>query len=116
MSTEGVRKGPLLWLALVVLGFFAGLCSMFALVVTAAQAWQEHAQAQWPQAAATVQTCAVEIYMHKQKSYWIECRISYPVGAEQVVTRVHSRSSPAPSRVVSQHPTAQIDLMQDWVD
>lgn len=116
MSTEGVRRGQLLWLALCVLGLFAGLCSIFALVVTAAQAWQEHAQAQWPLATATVQTCGVNIYTHKPEAYWIECRISYEVNAEQILTKVHSHSTPAPRRVVSQNPSAQLDLMQDWVD
>ncbi len=116
MTAEGVRKGQLVWLALAVLGLFAGLCSLFALIVSAAQGWQEHAQAQWPQATASVQRCAVDIYTHKPEAYWIDCRISYMVGAEEIVTKVHSRSTPAPRRVISQHPAAQVELMEDWVD
>jgi hypothetical protein len=38
----------LLWLGLVVLSLFTGVCSIFVLIVTVAQGWQEHAQAQWP--------------------------------------------------------------------
>jgi hypothetical protein len=62
----------------------------------------------------------VDIYTHKPESYWIDCRISYLVGGlagdEEIVTEVHSRSTPAPRRVISQHPAMQIGLMQGWVD
>jgi hypothetical protein len=116
MATEGVRKIQLVWLAVAGLGLFAGLCSIFVLVVTVALGWQEHAQAQWPQATALVQTCGLDIYTHKPESYWIDCRISYRVGAEQIVTKVHSRSTPAPRRVIAQYPAMQFGLMQEWVD
>jgi hypothetical protein len=33
---------------------------MFALVVTAAQAWQEHAQARWPEVTAHVDRCGLD--------------------------------------------------------
>jgi len=117
MTTEPVRKIQLVWLAVAGLGLFAGLCSIFVLVVTLAQSWQEHAQAQWPQATALVQRCGLDIYTHKpREAYWIDCRITYLVGAEEIVTRVHSRSTPAPRRVISQHPALQFGLMQEWVD
>ncbi len=117
MTTEGVRKIQLIWLAVAGLGLFAGLCTIFVLVVTVAQGWQEHAQAQWPQATALVQSCGLEIYTHKpREAYWIDCRISYLVGAEEIVTKVHSRSTPAPRRVISQQPALQFGLMQVWVD
>jgi hypothetical protein len=116
MTTEGVRMRPLLWLGVVVLALFTGLCSIFALVVTAAEGWQEHAQVQWPEATARVQRCGVDIYTHKPEAYWIDCLISYSAGAEEVVAKVHSRSTPAPRRVISQHPAQQIEIMQAWVD
>jgi len=116
MTTEGVRKIQLVWLAVAGLGLFAGLCSIFVLVVTIAQGWQEHAQAQWPQATALVQRCGLDIYTHKPEAYWINCRISYLVGAEEIAAEVHSRSTPAPRRVISQHPALQFGLMQEWVD
>ena len=52
---------------------FAGLCTVFALVVTAAQAWQEHAHAHWPEATAQVQRCGLDIYTRKPESYRIDC-------------------------------------------
>lgn len=116
MTKEGVRKIQLVWLALIGLGLFAGLCTIFVLLVTLAQGWQEHAQAQWPNATALVQSCGLDIYTHKPEAYWINCRISYPVGAEEIVTKVHSRSTPAPRRVIWQYPANQFGLMQEWVD
>jgi hypothetical protein len=98
------------------LGLLAGLCTVFALVATAAQAWQEHAQAQWPTATAHVQRCGVDIYIHKPESYWIDCSLSYTVGGEDIVSHVHSRSTPAPRRVISQYPARQIEQLQEWVD
>jgi hypothetical protein len=116
MTTEWGPGRKLVWLVVVVLGLFAGLCSMFALVVTIAQGWQEHAEAQWPEATALVQRCGVDIYTHKPEAYWIDCRISYVAGAAEVIADVHSRSTPAPRRVISQQPATQFDLMQEWAD
>ena len=116
MTTQAGPGRQLVWLGLVALGFFAGLCSLFALLGTVVQGLQEHAQAQWPQTTARVQLCAVDIYTHKPEAYWIACRLTYLVGAAEVVAEVHSRSTPAPRRVISQQPAAQIELMQDWVD
>lgn len=116
MTTERGRKIQLVWLGVAGLGLFMGLCSVFALVVTVAQGWQEHAQGQWPKATALVQRCGVDIYTNKPEAYWIDCRISYLVDAEEIVTEVHSRSTPAPRRVIAQYPAMQVALMQDWVD
>jgi hypothetical protein len=53
-------NSQLMWRGVVgPLGLFAGLCSTFALVVTMAEAWQEHAQAQWPVATARVERCGL---------------------------------------------------------
>jgi len=49
MTTEAAPKGQLMYLGLAVLVLLSGLCTIFASVVTAAQAWQEHAQARWPE-------------------------------------------------------------------
>ena len=97
------------------LGLFAGLCTIFALVVTVAEAWQEHAQAQWPQVMARVDRC----YLHQTSTgqrnrYYIDCRLSYAAGAEQVVTHVYSAT--VPSREVWQYPPNQIGPLEDWVD
>jgi len=116
MTTEGVRKIQLLWVGLPVLGLAAGLGSILALIVTVAEGWQEHEQAQWLQATARVQQCGVDIYTHNPDTYWINCRVSYLVDAEEVVAQVHSRSTPAPQRVIWQYPANQIGIMQEWVD
>jgi hypothetical protein len=98
------------------LGLFAGLCTVFALVVTSAQAWQDHAHAQWPEAAALVQRCGLDIYMHKPESYRIDCSVSYTVRGEEIVAHVYSRSTPAPRRVIWQSPPQQFETLQEWVD
>jgi hypothetical protein len=98
------------------LGLTAGLCAVFALVVTAAEAWVDHAQAQWPEATARVQRCGLDIYDQRQESYWIDCSISYVVRDEEIMSHVHSRSTPAPSRVIWQYPAGQFDKLQEWVD
>jgi hypothetical protein len=98
------------------LGLFAALCTVFVLVVTAAEAWVEHAQSQWPKATARVQRCGLDIYIHKPESYWIDCTLSYTVRGEEIVSHVHSRSTPAPRRVISQYPARQFEQLQDWVD
>ncbi len=121
MTTATTSKNPPGWRGWVmllglVLGLFCGLCTVFALVVTVAQAWQEHAQAQWPEATARVQRCGVVIYTHRPESYWIDCSLSYTVRGEEIVSHVHSRSTPAPRRVISQYPGRQFEQLQEWVD
>jgi hypothetical protein len=98
------------------LGLFAGLCTLFALVTTAVQAWQEHARAQWPEATTQIQRCGLEIYMHKPESYRIDCTVSYTVRGEELVSHVYSLSTPAPRRVIGQNPRRQFEMLQDWVD
>jgi hypothetical protein len=109
------RKFVLLFSA--VFGLTAGLCTVFALVVTSAQAWQEHVQAQWPEATAQVQHCALEIHTYQpKKNYWINCNVSYEVHGDEVLSRVHSLSTPAPELVVVEYPAGQFSRMQEWVD
>ena len=110
------RWRGLVVLLLVFFGLTAGLCTVFALVVTAANAWVEHAQAQWPEVTARVQRCGVDIYTHKPEAYWIDCSISYVVRGEEIVSHVHSHSTPAPRRVIWQYPAGQFDKMQEWAD
>ena len=121
MTTASTSKTPpgwrgWLWLLTSVLGFLAGLCTVFALLVTAAEGWVERAQAQWPPATARIQRCGLDIYTRKPESYWIDCSLSYTVGGEEIVAHVHSRSTPAPRRVIAQNPTEQFDLLQEWVE
>ena len=96
---------------------FAGLCTVFLLVVTAAEAWREHVQAQWPEATARVQRCAVEYYRESagggSEGYFISCRVTYPAGAEAIVATIRS------GRVLSPawpDPSAKIEWLNNWVD
>ncbi len=98
------------------LGLFTGLCTLFALVVTAAQAWQEHTRAHWPETTAQVQQCNLTIYTRRRELYWIDCSVRYTVRGEDLVAHIHSRSTPAPRHVIAQYPANQFESMQDWVD
>ena len=116
MTTEGVTKPRVLWRGIVAfLGLFAGLCTLFALVVTAGEAWQEHAQAQWPETTARVEECTLhQTSTGRRDRYYIDCRLKYAVGAEQIAAHVYS--APVPSREVWQYPPNQIGPLEDWVD
>jgi len=121
MTRVGQLQNLPKWRGLIVLlasflGLFAGLCTVFVLVVTAAQAWQEHTNAQWPETTALVQRCGLDIYTHNPESYWIDCSIRYMVGGEEIVSHVHSLSRPAPRRVIWQYPPGQFERLQEWVD
>jgi hypothetical protein len=108
-------RGPVRMLASF-LALFSGLCTVFALAVTATQAWQEHVEAQWPEATAQVQRCGLDIYMRRAESYRIDCSIRYTVSGEEVASHVHSRSTPAPRRVLGSNPEQQFDSLQAWVN
>ena len=116
MTTESATKRRVLWRGVAAfLGLFAGLCTLFALVVTLAEAWQEHAQAEWPETMASVDQC----YLHqtstgRRNRFYIDCRLIYAVGTEQI--RAHVYSAPVPGREVSQYPPNQIGPLEDWVD
>jgi hypothetical protein len=97
MTTGTVPKGQLMRGIGALLGFLAGLCAMFALVVTVTQAWQQRAQARWPEATARVDRCGLEqTSSGRRETYYIHCRLSYAVGGEQIVTNVYSGNVPSP--------------------
>jgi hypothetical protein len=111
-------RGSRGWVALLAafFGLSTGLFAIFALIVTVAEGWREHAQAQWPETTAQVKRCGLDIYTHYRETYWINCSVSYTVRGEEVVSQVHSLTTPAPRRVIWQYPPGQFDKMQDWVD
>jgi len=98
-----------------VLVVFLGLCTIFASVVTVAEAWQEHAQARWPEVTARVDRCGLQRTSTGRRQYfYIRCRLSYTVGGfEQNATNVYSASVPGPE--VSQYPPNQIAPFEEWV-
>jgi Protein of unknown function (DUF3592) len=116
MTTESVPKTQLtLWGRVGLLGLFAGLCTIFALIVTLIEGWREHAQAQWPEAAAHIENCGLhQTSSGRRDSYYIDCRVGYVVGGDEFVTKVYSQS--VPSREVWQYPPNQIGPLEDWVN
>ena len=114
MTTGTPPKAQWMRLVLMVLVLFSGLCTIFAAVVTAAAAWTEHAQAQWPQVTARVDRCGLtQTSTGRRERYYIRCRLSYEVGAEQNTANVYSVN--VPSRAVWQYPPNQIGPFEDWV-
>ena len=115
MTTGTTPKGQLMWLGLSVLVALSGLCTLFASVVTAAQAWQEHAQARWPEVTARVDRCGLDqTSSGRREKYYIHCRLSYALGAEQNVTNIYSSNVPSPE--IWQYPPNQIGPLEYWVD
>ncbi len=106
------------------MGCFAALCTIFAFVVTVLEAWQEHAQAQWPEVTARIQKCVVSVSRKSRQRasenqggyYYIDCHITYLIGAEEIATRVLSRSAPAPNVLARNNPWALVDQLQSWVE
>ena len=93
---------------------FLGLCTLFALGVTVTQAWEEHAQSQWPQVMGTVDQCSLRQASTKRRNqYYIRCVLRYQLGFEQLAGRVFSPS--VPGREVVQYPPNQIGPLEDWV-
>jgi hypothetical protein len=114
---QNLPKGRGLVLLLVsFLSLLTALCTVFALGVTAAQAWEERVHAQWPEAMAQIQRCGLDIYTHKPESYHIDCSVSYTVGGEEIVSHVYSRSTPAPRRIIWKYPPRQFEGLQEWVE
>lgn len=108
MNTATAPKGQLMWLGLVVLVALSGLCTILASVATAAQDWQEHAQARWPEVTARVERCGLtQTSTRRRDRYYIRCRLSYAVGAEQNATTVYSFRRYLPD---------QTGPLQEWVD
>jgi len=116
MTTGAVSKDQVLWRAFAgFMGLFFGLCTIFALVVTAAEAWQEHTEERWPEVTARVDRCGLDqTSTGRRNRYYIHCRLSYSVAAEHNVTNIYSSNVPSPD--VWQYPPNQIAPFDDWVD
>jgi hypothetical protein len=105
----------LMWLGLTVLVVFSGLCTIFVSVATTVQAWQEHSQARWPEVTARVDGCGLtRTSSNGARTFYIRCRLSYAVGAEQNTTNLYSSNVPAPE--IWQYPPNQIAPLEKWVD
>jgi hypothetical protein len=114
-TPEVSRARGLLFVCLVVLALLTGACTIFALVVTAAQAWQEHAEKSWPEVTAHVDTCRFERNSTRGRhKLYIACRFTYEVGAEQNAISIYSTCFPAPE--VAAYPPNQQKPFEDWLD
>jgi hypothetical protein len=116
MPGQNVPVARLLWFALSAFTLLAGLCTIFALVTTAIQAWIEHNQVQWPEVTAQVKKCEMALYRQRTESYRIDCSLTFDVGGEPVLAHLRSASTPAPRRVIWASRPYQFDYMQAWID
>jgi hypothetical protein len=97
------------------LGWFADLCSVFALIATAGVAWREDVQASWPEVTATIEKCSVDLrsmdgrYGHNL-GWWLRCQIGFRVGTDQIETKISS--SHRGSRPSFEYP----ELMNQWAN
>ena len=94
-----IRTGALTVQGLVaLLSLFSGLCTIFVLIVTVADAWQEQQQQTWPETTATIERCSVNPHIPLRSAtrtpvWHIQCRIAYSVGSSEVKTSIRSRST-----------------------
>jgi hypothetical protein len=107
------------------LSLFAALCTIFALGVSIAEGWREHAQSTWPIATASIQRCVVDTYVRVRSGNRgtrsrITCDIQYSVNDNEVQARLHSASSSSDKDVsrmshwASEHkPATSIEIHYD---
>jgi hypothetical protein len=78
------------------LGAFAGLCTLFALIVSVADGVRETTQKSWPQATATIENCSVEphVPLRRHGAVWqIQCRIHYRADSDEIEASIGSRNT-----------------------
>jgi Protein of unknown function (DUF3592) len=115
MTTGTVQKVPMMRMGLMVLVLLFGLCTVFAAVVTVAEAWQEHVQARWPEVTARVDECGLEpTSSGRREKFYIRCRLSYAVDDKQYASKIYSISVPSPE--IWQYPPNQIAPFEEWVN
>lgn len=106
------------WLLLgaAVLALFSGLCTVFAAVVTAVQAWEEHAQAAWPVVTGTVDTCDVEYASTgtQRRRQYLRCRFNYSTSTGAKTVTLSSTYFPAAD--AAQYPANQRQVFIDWAN
>jgi len=99
-------------------GVFFAVCTAFAALITATEAWQEHVQARWPAATAQIKSCKVDFAYSEEKHAYIVCFIQVFAERQTIETMVTSRKARAPDEVLFQWPKHQVGEMemQSWVD
>jgi hypothetical protein len=90
--TSGTKSNSLSAQGLIgLLGIFAGLCTVFALIVSMTDGWREHARESWPQATATIERCSLDPYVPLESA---SPRQSGTSVAESVTARTLIKSRP----------------------
>jgi hypothetical protein len=112
LSTRSARTLVLVWGVILLFGVFLGLCSIFALVTTAAGAWYEHVEMSWPQTPAVIKQCrAGRSFPNgggtRANPWLIECRIAYAVNGTPIETEIDSATTLSSEVFAS---------MSDWVE
>jgi hypothetical protein len=93
---------------------FAGMCSLFALIVTAGEALRELTQARWPEVTATIERCSIDLQYYDgpnsdDPTWWLECKIGFRAGTDQILARIYSGHRSNPSQ-------GYPELMNRWVN
>ena len=117
--TNTAAENPATWRrflfqASAIFAALAALCTVFAVIATLANAWQEHEQAAWPQAAASVINCEIAETSSSSRRYNIRCRLKFIANFQQARTTVYSIDVPPADAV--QYPLNQIAPFIDWVN
>jgi hypothetical protein len=111
-SNKSARTHVLVWGVILLLGLFLGLCSIFALITTAAGAWYEHVEMGWPETPAVIKQCKAGRYYPngggaRENPWLIECRIAYAVNGIPIETKILSATTLSAKVFAS---------MSDWVE
>ena len=115
MISETTPKLQWMRVGLGVLVVFLGLCTIFASVVTAAEAWYEHSQQRWPEVTAHIDSCDLDrASSGRREAFHIRCRLSFEVGVQQNVANIYSINVPSPE--IWQYPPNQIEPFAEWVN
>ena len=98
LSTKSARTLVLIWGVIFLFGVFLGLCSVFAIVTTAAGAWHEHIESSWPQTRAAIKQCkAGRSFPNgggtRENPWIIECHITYTVNGAPIETEIDSAAT-----------------------
>jgi hypothetical protein len=112
MNEDAQRKMPmwlgLFWFGVIALFALSGLSTIFVAVVTAAQAWQEHAEQSWPEVTTHVEKCRLhQTSTRKRDRYYIDCILGYGIGFELNEVHVYS---------VGRVPWSVTGPLQEWID
>jgi len=89
-------RGSLSVLGLIaLLGFFAGLCAVFALIITAGEAWWWVRVESWPDLPATIEKCSIDLKYYNgpdddDPTWLLECQIRFGAGTNQIMTAIYS--------------------------